>query len=453
VKCKRSEIIRHFHKIPDLEIENAQRKSLTSYAGLIIFQNLFQKLGMTERLRNCFPAESGAFSLSWTALWLVVHLLIGYRRLRDLEYYRNDPIVERILGVTELPDVSTVSRNLNAVDPGSVDRVRDLNRELVLNRLVKEVLRRVTIDFDGSVLSTKRHAEGSAVGFNKLHKGRRSYYPLFCTISQTSQFLDLLHRPGNVHDSNGAEEFVIKSIDAIRGKMPGIALESRLDSAFFQESLFDTLNARGVEFTGSVPFHRFAELKGLIENRKRWKQSGPFWYFEAEWSPGIWAQDFRLIFVRTLRKVQVKEPLQLDLFEPVSLEYEYQVIMTNKTQSAKKIVEFHHGRGSQEKIFAEAKSHLQMDNIPVRSLNGNKLYCIASMLAHNLNHELQMATQSRDRGTTENRSSLWIFRSINTLRQNLIQRAGRLIIPQRRLTLVIGSNEKVRDEILSLMAS
>ena len=37
-------------------------------------------------------------------------------------------------------------------------------------------------------------------------KGARSYYHLLCTVAQTGQFLDVLHRPGNVHDSKGAHE-------------------------------------------------------------------------------------------------------------------------------------------------------------------------------------------------------------------------------------------------------
>ena len=57
--------------------------------------------------------------------------------------------------------------------------------------MAAEGLSRVTLDFDGSVQSTGRHAEGTAVGFNKQKKGARSYYPLFCTVAQTAQVLDL----------------------------------------------------------------------------------------------------------------------------------------------------------------------------------------------------------------------------------------------------------------------
>ena len=41
---------------------------------------------------------------------LVVHLIIGHRRLRDVDSYRDDEMVKRVLGLKRLPDVSTVSR-------------------------------------------------------------------------------------------------------------------------------------------------------------------------------------------------------------------------------------------------------------------------------------------------------------------------------------------------------
>lgn len=90
-----------------------------------------------------------------------------------------------MLGLKRLPDVSTVSRSLSGADERSVGYVRAESTTVVLDRLVAEGLASVTLDFDGSVLSPGRHAEGTAVGFNKTKKGARSYYPLFCTVAQT----------------------------------------------------------------------------------------------------------------------------------------------------------------------------------------------------------------------------------------------------------------------------
>ena len=147
---------------------------------------------------------------------LVVHLNIGHRRLRDLDYYRDDELVKRVLGLKRLPDVSTFSRSLSSADERSVGNVRAESTTVVLERLVVERLASVTLVFNGSVLSTGHHAEGTAVGFNKTNKSARSYYPLFCTVAQTDQVLDVHHRPGNVHDSNGADAFVERCVRALR---------------------------------------------------------------------------------------------------------------------------------------------------------------------------------------------------------------------------------------------
>lgn len=51
---------------------------------------------------------------------LIVHLLIGYRRLSDLRFYEDDPLVKRVLDLKRLPDVATVSRTLEGVDKQAV---------------------------------------------------------------------------------------------------------------------------------------------------------------------------------------------------------------------------------------------------------------------------------------------------------------------------------------------
>jgi hypothetical protein len=99
------------------------------------------------------------------------------------------------------------------------------------------------VDFDGSVLSTRKHAEGSALGFNKHKKGARSYYPLYCAIAQTGQVFDVLHHSGNVHDSKDAVEFLWLCLDRIREALPGVIIEIRMDSAFFSDEMVNRLHS------------------------------------------------------------------------------------------------------------------------------------------------------------------------------------------------------------------
>lgn len=451
MKSSRSQVHCKAHAVPELKFEN---QSLTSFAGLVILQRFFTVLRLLPRLRQCFAhvGRGKVFSPAKVCLQLILHLLLGFRELRDSRYYRDDPMVKRLLGLRCLPDTSTLSRMLKEADAQSVENLRKLLRELLFDRLTSLALPRITLDFDGSVQSTTRHAEGTAVGFNKKKKGARSYYPLFCTIAQTGQVLDFLHRPGNVHDSHGAENFILACIQAVRKALPGVVIEVRMDSAFFSDEIVMALEEQHIEFSVSVPFERFVELKGKIEGRKRWQRiNGEVSYFEEPWKPKSWNRRFRFLFIRTRAKRQHKGPIQLDLFVPYEYGYDFKVIVTNKTISPRKVVVFHEGRGSQEGIFGELKSDCQMGYVPVRKCLGNQLYLLAGLLAHNVLRELQMMTSPPSRGTTEKRAPLWVFEELHTFRSGLIQRAGRFTRPHGKLTLTISAARWIKNRLLDLM--
>lgn len=451
MKYSRREVRKKSHALPALRFEN---QSLTSFSGLVVFQQFFAVLRLKARLARCFAHQTAGkvFARATLFLQLILHLLLGYRELRDGRYYQDDPLVKRLLGLRRLPDVATLSRMLKEADAKSVANLRALLRELLFERLANLALPRITLDFDGSVLSTTRRAEGTAVGFNRKKKGARSYYPLFCTIAQTGQVLDFLHRSGNVHDSHGAREFILACIQAVRQVLPGVIIELRMDSAFFSDEIVMALDDAKIEFTVSVPFERFVELKGKIERRKRWQRlGGDVSYFEEQWKPKAWNRQFRFLFVRTLAKRRQKGPIQLDLFLPYEYGYDFKVVVTNKTLSPKKVVAFHEGRGSQEGIFGELKSHCQMGYVPVRKWLGNQMYLLAGVFAHNLLRELQMMTTAPSRRTTEKRTPLWSFEQLATFRAGLIQRAGRLTRPRGKLTLTISASHWIKNRLLDVL--
>lgn len=448
MKCSKTDIHRKTHRLPELQFQD---QKLTSFAGLVMFQALFGELDLKARLNRCFRhlTVSPIYGHGVIVMVLMVHLLLGYRRLQDMRYYQDDPMVLRLLGVSRLPDVATVSRTLAGADIHSVDNVRALSRQQVLDQIQALGLVRITLDFDGSVLSTGRFAEGTAVGFNNKKKGQRSYYPLFCTVAQTGQVLDVHHRPGNVHDANGAKAFILACIRAIRAVLPHCIIEARLDGAFFSDEIVGMLDNEGVEFTISVPFARFAALKSLIEHRKRWRRlNGECAYFETRWKPKSWDDKYRFVFIRTCNRQQYKGPVQLDLFIPYEYGYDFKVMVTNKRLSAKKVLAFHNGRGAQEGVFAELKSQAQMDYVPTRRQAGNQIYLLAGILIHNLNRQMQMRSRDKDRVTTEKRAPLWQFEQLSTLRNQLIQRAGRLTWPKGKLTLTLSANPSVKSGLL-----
>ena len=451
MKLSKTHFHSHVYKIPELHFEDQR---LSSFSGLIVFQAFFSRLDLKRRLKRCFEhIQSGSvIGIHTVTLILIIHITLGFRRLREIERYKDDPIVQRVLGLRRFPDVATVSRTMAIIDEQSIEEIRKLNVQLILEWLGKIGITRITLDFDGSVLSTGRYAEGTAVGFNKKKKGQRSYYPLFCTIAQTSQILDFHHRPGNVHDSRDAEAFILHCIRTVRQALSAIKIEARLDSAFFSDKIVTLLHTEGVEFSISVPFERFPELKDRVETRKRWNRVDRRWsFFQEDWSPKCWNKDFRFLFVRQQVKVQNKQPVQFELFIPQQYGYDFKVIVTNKTVSFKKLLRFHNGRGSQENIFGELKTQNHMDYIPVRTLLGNQLYLCSTMMAHNLIRGLQMETRKPSRGLTEKRSPLWVFQESDMIRRHIIYRAGRITKPQGKLKLTLSGNEATEKTFRSYL--
>lgn len=447
MKSSRAQTRVRLHSIPEVRFEEEQK--LTPYGGMVLFQALFDRLQLKERIRKAFAHRKAhaIFGHDVIFLGLIVHLLLGYRRLRDTDLYRKDPIVTRVLGLRQLPDVSTLSRSLADADERSVEHTRELLRSSVLDRIDLEALARITLDFDGSVSSSRRYAQGMAMGFNRKRKGERSLYPLYCTVAQTGQFLDVHFRSGNVHDSNGAKDFMKHCLSAARARNPRTRIETRMDSAFFSQEILFSLVEQRVELTASVPFDRLAELKAIVEARRRWREIDPEWaYFEADYRPKKWpkVKGLRFLCVRHLVPERRPGALQLDLFEPRDLRAEYSVIVTNKKEGAKAVIAFHHGRGTQEGLFGEAKSQAQLDYIPVRSQHGNQIYSLASMMAHNLTRELQMQCRDRERATEPKRPALWLFHSLRTLRNRFLLRPGRLTRPQNTLTLSLHIDREDR---------
>lgn len=449
MKVSRKDIYGKAYAIPSIKFEDQE---LTSFGGLVVFHKLFQTLNLRERLNRCCDHLRGAKSYKHGSIVqiLIVHLLLGYKRIQEADFYRDDPLVQQTVGMKNLPSSSTISRYLRDVDEKGEKKIQDLCSSLVEDRIQAEGFRRITLGFDGSVISTKGHAEGAAVGFNRNRKGSRSYYPNLCTVAQTGQVLAVLHRSGNVHDSNRAVEFVRYCVGRVQSLLPGVIVEVRMDGAFFSEEMVSALQDLGVQYSISVPFERFADLKGRIEKRRIWwpllGDEGKLRYFEQAWSPKSWSSKHRFLFVRKQTQKQKKGALQLDLFEPREPDCQYKVVLTNKKSSAKSVIRFHEGRGNDEGIYAELKTQLALDYAPGKKWVTNRLFLVANLLTHNLSRELQMTVDSPFRCTSEKRAPHWIFEGLQSMRRKFLHRAGRLVRPNGRLTLSLKKNKAVETE-------
>ena len=141
MKSSKAQIQAKYYKIPTIRFED---QKLTSFSGLLIFQLLFKRIDLKQRLKNCFThlKVSPVFGRHFVVMLLIVHLLIGFRRLREVDYYRDDPMVFRKRGLKKLPDSSTNSSAVSGMESKGVEKVQELSRTLVIEGLIRERLPR-----------------------------------------------------------------------------------------------------------------------------------------------------------------------------------------------------------------------------------------------------------------------------------------------------------------------
>jgi hypothetical protein len=434
----------------DLRVEFV-KQDLSSYSGLELFRRYFRLIGLNFRIRQAFR-EHGlhgdyglvSFILVFIALWLT-----GGRRLRHIAFLSDDPLVKRLCGLARMPSDRSASRWLKQFTNDSLQALAKLNSEVVTDKLKELSLARLTLDFDGSVLSCGQTVGWAFRGYNPHKRYAPSYYPLLCHIAQTGHFLQVKNRPGNVHDSKGALGVIRNCIEQLRSTLLGVTLEVRLDSAFFHHEILGWLDRHGVEFAVKVPMWNWLGIKQAINETKYWYHHSPalssrkISVFIDSWSRLV---EFVVIRQKISDKVAAKKYVQLDLFTPDDGIYEYSVIHTNKDLRADHLWDFYNGRAAMEHQIAELKGEFGFDAIPTHHYQGNSAYQLISALAYNLVRNFQIDTDlAPSRPRTATRTNIFSFSSLATLRFEWIAAAGRIVNRSGSQLLKLCNNARRRE--------
>ena len=266
-------------------------EQLTSYGGLELVRRYFHLIGLNARIRRALGKHAGGdYGGSHLVLLVIGLLVVGARRLQHLRYLANDSLFARFCGLSRIPSDRTVVNWLKQFTQTSLRALMRVNSELLYEQIQKLGLRRLTIDLDGTVIRAGSKVAWAARGFNPHHPKDPSYYPLLAHLAQTGQILRLKNRPGNVHDSKGAERFVRELIGEIRARLGcALTLEFRMDAAFFQQNLLKLLNRLGCFYAVKVPLCRWTGVKALIAAQSRWMAvTGDIDCFETRLELAVW---------------------------------------------------------------------------------------------------------------------------------------------------------------------
>ena len=419
-------------------------EQLTSHGGLELVRRYFQLIGLNARIRLALGKHAGGdYGCTHLVLLVIGLLVVGARRLQHWRYLANDSLFARFCGLSHIPSDRTVVNWLKQFTQTSLGALMRLNRELLYEQIHKLALRRLTIDLDGTVIRTGAQVAWAMRGFNPHHPKDPSSYPLFAHLAQTEQILRLKNRPGNVHDSKGAERFVRELIGEIRAHLErALTLEFRMDAAFFQQNLLKLLNRLGSCYAVKIPLCRWTGVKALIAAQTQWMAvTGDIDGFETQLELAVWGLKLRIVVYRKRVHHQSPKNYQLDLFSPNDGYFEYSAVATNLTLTPQSLWYFAAGRGAQEKTFAELKGEFALDAVPTNHYGANSAWLQLSILAHNLMRSFQLqATLTTPKPRSRKRTYSYRIANMKTLRFLLINRAARLARISGRKVLRFSSN-------------
>ena len=130
---------------------------MTTYSGLTFIDHFLRLYKIHSRVKETFKRYDfkGDYCVGDILFMLLIMVLIGSERLQHLEYLENDPLFCRVVRLTRIPHRTKVSTALKQFTSSSLKALIEFNSQLVTEKLQSLGLTEITIDLDGTVLSTK----------------------------------------------------------------------------------------------------------------------------------------------------------------------------------------------------------------------------------------------------------------------------------------------------------
>lgn len=405
-------------KLPfKLEITDEE---ITPRSGLAIYAEVLRAFRIEDRIEEHLPQPgSNRGYKPWKFIEpLLLMLYGGGRHIEDLREIRDDVALRRLIGLEEMPSLSTFGDWLSRCgEKSGVEGIGRVNGEVARRILRKDQTQRYTLDVDATVIEAEKQ------GAEWTYKKVKGYQPILGFIAENGVCLSYEFREGNVVAGARAVEF-LEECERVLPEGKEIST-IRSDSAFYQAEVLNWCEERGKSYTITA-----GKDKGVLEavtTVRDWKKlrtlEGEGMDREVGTAIHIMAkteQAFRLV-------VQRWKNAQRDLFKPE--DWCYHVIASNLDDlTPEEVVWWHNQRGQAENFIKELKSGFGMEQMPSGVFSANALYFGLGVLAYNTAQALKLFFLDKE----------WRRHTIGTLRWRLVEIAGKVIRHGRQLILKLA---------------
>jgi hypothetical protein len=267
-----------FDFLPQVRVVVQQHHGqLSSDAGLLPLRQFDQRWKFTARMGRCLDDDSlrrdhAVVSMLRQRLF---GILAGYEDCNDHDTLRDDAvfklIADRLPADKALASQPTLSRFENFVTPAMLQKLIDFNIATGIERLKQhhgegrasaggKLPDSITLDLDATDDPTHGHQQLTLFhGYFEQYQ----YFPLIISEPTTKHVFLAWLRPGTVHASLGADDDLMRVVNALRKEKPDIRIHVRADAGFGLPRMYEICEQNNLSYT--FGFSTNPRLKKLTE--------------------------------------------------------------------------------------------------------------------------------------------------------------------------------------------
>lgn len=355
-------------------------EKLTNYSGLWPIFNFLNKIHFGDLLDQELSLKdkrNQIYSLKQITTSLLLGIISGADRLTKIESVTMDPLVQKMIGLKKHIDIDTFRYHLNKF---KMIHTNDLQNMIAkMGHSVHHKLKKSTngiLDIDSTVKTVYGHQEGSAKGYNPVHKGRQSYHPQLAFLNSTKACLLGWLRPGNTHSANGAADFLKQALAMVPKEIKTLLV--RGDSGYFDQNIFKVIEKyANYRYLIKVKLRNLNDLLReqtwySIPGMENWEMA------DFDYRAESWSEARRFVAMRHI--TWQSTPLLKNIPK-----YESFCYVTNIDDESPLMLHRLYGdRGESENWIEQAKNQLFASNILTQHFWTNEALFLLSILAYNV---------------------------------------------------------------------